>query len=94
MLVRCGAFFFFCLKMGLRRSVFKVPSPPYPREGILDVLARGSIIRLLGAFVELYHKNKKSGVVFVYMFIYGVLSLCFVINFNRLLANGLVYLGS
>jgi len=32
-------FFFFCLKLGLRRSLFAVRSPPYPREGISNVLA-------------------------------------------------------
>jgi len=37
-------FFFFCLKLGLRRSLFAVRSPPYPREGISNVLARGPII--------------------------------------------------
>lgn len=30
-------FLFFCLKLGLRESVFVVRSPPYPREGISDV---------------------------------------------------------
>ena len=32
-------FFFFCVKLGLRRSLFAVRSPPYPREGISNVLA-------------------------------------------------------
>jgi len=32
-------FFFFFLKLGLRRSLFAVRSPPYPREGISNVLA-------------------------------------------------------
>jgi len=32
-------FFFFCLKLSLRRSLFAVRSPPYPREGISNVLA-------------------------------------------------------
>ena len=42
---RSGTFFFFCLKLELRESVFAVISPPYAREGILDVLERGLIIR-------------------------------------------------
>jgi len=47
-LVRPGSFFFFfCLKLGLRGSVFAVRSPPFPREGISDVLASGPIIRVL-----------------------------------------------
>jgi len=33
----------FCLKLGQRESVFAVRSPPYPRDGISDVFARGSI---------------------------------------------------
>jgi len=45
LLVWSGSFFFFfCLKLGLRRSLFAVRSPPYPREGISNVLARGPII--------------------------------------------------
>jgi len=48
LLVRSGSFFFlFCLKLGLRGSVFAVRSTPYPREGISDVLAPGPIIRVL-----------------------------------------------
>ena len=40
LLVRSGSFFFFfCLKQGLRGSVFAVRSPPYPGEGISDVFA-------------------------------------------------------
>ena len=48
LLVRSGSFFFlFCLKLELRGSLFAVRSPPYPREGISDVLALGPIIRVL-----------------------------------------------
>ena len=48
LLVRSGSFFFlFCLKLGLRGSVFVVRSPPYPREGISDVLTSGPIVRVL-----------------------------------------------
>jgi len=48
LLVRSGSFFFlFCLKQGLRGSVFAVRSPPYPGERISDVFASGPIIRVL-----------------------------------------------
>ena len=48
LLVRSGSFFFlFCLRLGLRRSVFAVRSPPYPREGISDFKVSGPIIPVL-----------------------------------------------
>ena len=48
LLVKSSSFFFlFCLKPGLRGPVFAVRSPPYPREGISDVLARGPIVPVL-----------------------------------------------
>ena len=48
LLVRSGSFFFlFCLRLGLRGSVFAVRSPPYPREGVSDVLVSGPIIPVL-----------------------------------------------
>jgi len=40
------------------RSVFAVLPPPYPREGISDVLARGSIIQVLMVLVSLYEGRK------------------------------------
>lgn len=47
-LARPGAFSsLFCLKLGLRGSVFAVCSPPYPRERISGVLTSGPIIRVL-----------------------------------------------
>ena len=57
MLVRSGSFFFlFCLKLGLRGSVFAVRSPPYPREGISDVFTSGPIIRVLTVIVLIDYK--------------------------------------
>jgi len=47
MLVRSMIFVFFVLSPGLRDPVFAVLSSPYPREGISEVLARGSIIPVL-----------------------------------------------
>ena len=48
LLVRSGSFFFlFCLRLGLRGSVFAVRSPPYPREGISDFKVSGPIIPVL-----------------------------------------------
>ena len=44
--------FYFSLKLGLRRSVFDVRSPPYPREGISNVLARDSIITVLAVLCK------------------------------------------
>jgi len=45
LLVWSGYFFFFiCLELGLKRPLFAVRSPPYPREGISNVLARGPIL--------------------------------------------------
>jgi len=52
-LVRSTIFCFFCffcffvLSPELRGPVFAALSSPYPREGISDVLARGSIIPVL-----------------------------------------------
>ena len=47
LLARTGTFLFFALSPWLNRSVFAVLSLPYPREGISDPLARGSIIPVL-----------------------------------------------
>ena len=43
--------FFFALSLGLRLSVFAALSPPYPREGILDILGGGSINTVLTSTV-------------------------------------------
>ena len=45
-LVRSDTFLFFVLRPWLRRLVLAVFSLPYPREGISDTLAGGSIIPL------------------------------------------------
>ena len=56
LLVWSGSFFFFfCLKLRLRRSLFAVRSPPYPREGISNVLARGPIIPVSTSTVTYAH---------------------------------------
>ena len=48
LLVKSGSFYFlFCLKFGLRVSVFAVRSPPYPREGISDVLTSVQLFEFL-----------------------------------------------
>ena len=47
LLARSGTFLFFDLSPWPRRLVLAVLSLPYPREGISDALARGSIIPVL-----------------------------------------------
>jgi len=56
MLVRSTIIYFFVLSRRLRGPVFAVLSSPYPREGISDVLARGSIIPVL---TVLEYRNRK-----------------------------------